>query len=113
MLPLFLLLGAVLPWREWAAFEPAAFAFVAAVLLLRRPPLLLALARPLGLRRRDATFAGWFGPIGVSALFYLAHSLKKGVDDPRLFPAGTLAVAASVLAFGLTASPGRRAYAQS
>ena len=113
VLPLFLLLGAVLPWREWAAFGPGALAFVAAVLLLRRPPLLLALARPLGLARRDAVFTGWFGPMGISAVFYLAHSLDKGVDDPRLFAAGTLAVAASVLAFGVTAAPGRRAYARS
>jgi hypothetical protein len=51
--------------------------------------------------------------MGVSAVFYLAHSLDKGVNDPRLFAAGTLAVAASVLAFGVSASPGRMAYAQS
>lgn len=113
VLPLFLVFGAVLPWQDWVAFGPAALVFVAAVLLLRRPPLLVALARPLGLTWRDATFAGWFGPIGVSALFYLAHSLDKGVADPRLFAAGSLAVAVSVVAFGLTASPGRNAYAES
>ncbi|MDQ4021527.1 MAG: cation:proton antiporter [Actinomycetota bacterium] len=111
VLPLFLVLGTVLPWQEWAEFGPAAIAFVAAVLLLRRLPFVLALARPLGLRWRDATFTGWFGPMGVSAVFYLAHSLEEGVSDPRLFAAGTLAVAASVLAFGVTASPGRKAYA--
>ena len=111
VLPLFLVLGTVLPWREWAAFGPAALAFVAAILLLRRPPFILALARPLGLRWRDATFTGWFGPMGVSAVFYLAHSLEEGVSDPRLFAAGTPAVSASVLAFGVTASPGRKAYA--
>ncbi|MDQ3990280.1 MAG: cation:proton antiporter [Actinomycetota bacterium] len=113
VLPLFLVLGAVLPWQEWVAFGPAAVAFVAAVLLLRRLPLVLVLARPLGLRWRDATFTGWFGPMGVSAVFYLAHSLDEGVSDPRLFAAGTLAVAASVLAFGVSASPGRKAYARS
>lgn len=110
VLPLFLVLGAVLPWQEWVAFGPAAVAFVAAVLLLRRLPLILALARPLGLRWRGATFTGWFGPMGVSAVFYLAHSLDEGVNDPRLFAAGTLAVTASVLTFGVTASPGRKAY---
>ncbi|MBA3892046.1 MAG: hypothetical protein H0X64_16125, partial [Gemmatimonadaceae bacterium] len=71
--------------------------------LLRRLPLILALARPLGLGPRDATFVGWFGPMGVSAVFYLSHSQEDGVSDPRLFAAGTLAVAVSVLAFGLTA----------
>jgi NhaP-type Na+/H+ or K+/H+ antiporter len=113
VLPLFLVLGTVLPWREWAAFGPAAVAFVVAVLVLRRLPIILALARPLGLRWRDAAFTGWFGPMGVSAVFYLAHSLEEGVGDPRLFTAGTLAVAASVLAFGVSASPGRMAYVRS
>jgi len=112
VLPLFLALGIVLPWREWAGFGPAAIAYVAAVLLLRRPPLVLALAPVLRLRRRDAAFAGWFGPMGVSAVFYLAYSMAEGANDPRLFAAGTLAVAASVLAFGLSASPVRALYAR-
>ncbi|WP_435109673.1 cation:proton antiporter domain-containing protein [Nocardiopsis synnemataformans] len=111
-LPVFVLLGAVLPWREWAGFGPAALAFVLAVLLLRRPPVLMVLTRPLGLRPRDAAFAGWFGPMGVSALFYAAHSAHEGVHDPRLFAAVTLAVTASVVAHGVTASPLRRMYAR-
>ncbi len=112
VIPLFVILGAVLPWSEWAAFGPAAAAFVAVVLLLRRPPLVLALGRALGLTTTQAAFTGWFGPIGVSAVFYLAHSMHEGASDPRLFAAGTLAVAASVVAFGLTGSPGRRLYAR-
>lgn len=41
------------------------------ILLLRRPPIMLALAGKLGsLRtRKDTLFTAWFGPIGVSALF--------------------------------------------
>ncbi|WP_150254187.1 cation:proton antiporter domain-containing protein [Nocardiopsis deserti] len=111
-LPVFVLLGAVLPWREWVGFGPAALAFVLAVLLLRRPPVLMVLTRPLGLRPRDAAFAGWFGPMGVSALFYAAHSVHEGVHDPRLFAAVALAVTASVVAHGVTASPLRRLYAR-
>ncbi|MEY9212392.1 cation:proton antiporter [Thermobifida halotolerans] len=112
-LPLFVLLGAVLPWREWIGFGPVALLFVVAVLLLRRPPLILALFRPLGLRPRDAAFLGWFGPMGISALFYLAHSIDKGVHDPRLFAAVSLAVTASVLVHGITSSPAVRVYARS
>ncbi|MBI9115922.1 cation:proton antiporter domain-containing protein [Sanguibacter suaedae] len=112
VLPLLLVLGAVLPWSDWGALGPAAVLFVVLVLGVRRLPVVLALARPLGLRLRDATFVGWFGPMGVSAVFYLAHSAHEGADDPRLFAAGTLAVAASVVAFGLTGTPGRRAYAR-
>ncbi len=110
VLPVFVLLGAVLPWQDWAAFGPAALLFVAGVLLLRRPPVVLAMARILGLRVRSAAFAGWFGPMGVSALFYLAHSRHEGVTDPQVFAAGTLAIAASVVASGLTSSPLRRLY---
>jgi NhaP-type Na+/H+ or K+/H+ antiporter len=110
VLPVFVLLGVVLPWQDWAAFGPAALFFAGAVLLLRRPPVVVALARALGLRLRTAAFAGWFGPMGVSALFYLAHSRHEGVTDPRSFAAGTLAVTVSVLAAGLTSSPLRRLY---
>lgn len=113
VLPVFVLLGVVLPWRDWAEFGPAAALFVAAVLLVRRPPVVLAFARVLRLEWREAAFAGWFGPMGVSALFYLAHSIDKGVHDPRLFAAGTLAVTASVVAHGVTSSPLRRVYASS
>jgi NhaP-type Na+/H+ or K+/H+ antiporter len=102
----------VLPWSDWAQLGPAGALFVAAVLLVRRPPIVVAFARPLRIPRRDAAFMGWFGPIGVSAIFYLAHAMHEGVDDPRLFAAGTLAVTSSVVAFWLTSSPGRRLYAR-
>lgn len=110
VLPIFLLLGVLLPWSAWRDLGAAAVVFPVLVLLLRRPPVLLVLARPLGLRLRDAVFLGWFGPIGVSALFYLALSADEGVVDSRLWAAGSLVVAASTLAHGVTAAPGRRLY---
>lgn len=111
-LPVFVLLGIMLPWREWIGFGPAAAAFVVAVLLLRRLPWIVLAHRPLGLRPRGSAFLGWFGPMGVSALFYAVHSAHEGVHDPRLFAAVTLAVTASVVAHGLTSSPLRRLYAR-
>ncbi|MGY1842765.1 cation:proton antiporter domain-containing protein [Modestobacter sp. SYSU DS0875] len=110
VLPLFLLLGILLPWSAWVDLGWGAVLFPVAVLLLRRLPVLLALARPLGLRLRDAVFLGWFGPIGVSALFYLSFSEEEGVSDPRLWAAGTLVVAASTVAHGISSAPGRRLY---
>ncbi|MGY5883511.1 cation:proton antiporter domain-containing protein [Modestobacter lacusdianchii] len=110
VLPLFLLLGIELPWSAWADLGWAAVVFPVAVLLLRRLPVLLALTRPLGLRLRDGVFLGWFGPIGVSAVFYLTFSVEEGVTDPRLWAAGTLVVAASTLAHGVSSAPGRRLY---
>lgn len=112
VLPLFTVLGATLPWAGWRALGPMAVVLVLGVLLLRRPPVVLALGRALGLVRRDALFVGWFGPIGVSAIFYLAHARHEGVTSPALFAAGTLLVTASVVAYGLTATPGRRLYAR-
>jgi len=110
VLPVFVVLGVVLPWADWGRFGPAALGFCALVLVARRLPVVAALSRPLGLPGRDAAFVGWFGPMGVSAIFYLAHAAHRGADDPRLFAAGTLAVTASIVVFGLTASPGRALY---
>ncbi len=110
VLPLFLLLGIELPWSQWADLGWVAVVFPVAVLLLRRLPVLLALVRPLGLRLRDGVFLGWFGPIGVSAAFYLMFSEEEGVTDPRLWAAGSLVVAASTVVHGVTAAPGRHLY---
>ena len=110
VLPLFLLLGTELPWSAWADLGWRAPLLVVAVLLLRRPPALMLLRRPLGLAWRDALFMGWFGPIGVSALFYLSFSADEGVTDPRLWPVGSLLVAASTVVYGVSATPGRHLY---
>jgi NhaP-type Na+/H+ or K+/H+ antiporter len=110
VLPLFLLLGTQLPWTQWRELGWTAVVLPVAILVLRRPPVLLTLARPLGLRLRDALFLGWFGPIGVSALFYVSFSEEEGVTDPRLWAVGTLVVAASTFAHGVSAAPGRRLY---
>ena len=110
IVPVFLVIGAALPFGEWRAFGWGAVAFAAGVLLLRRPPVVLLLQKLLGLQMRDAVFAGWFGPIGVSAVFYLVLTEHEGVRDPRLFAAGTLAVAVSTLAHGISTAPARRAY---
>lgn len=112
VLPVFVLLGVELPWAAWADLGAAGVALVVTVLLLRRLPVLLLLARPLGLRLRDAVFLGWFGPIGVSALFYLVFSHSEGVTDPRLWAAGTLLVTASTVVHGVSSAPGRRAYSR-
>lgn len=112
VLPLFAVLGAVLPWAAWADWGWRAVAFAVLVLLVRRLPFLTVLRRPLGLQPHQAHFMGFFGPMGVSALFYLAHARHEGVHDPQLFAAVTLAVAASVVAFGFSATPVRRGYAR-
>lgn len=112
VLPYFLLVGVVLPWKEWGALGGGVLLFAVAVMLLRRPPAVLALGRLLGLRLRDSAFVGWFGPIGVSAVFYLALSVEEGVKDPRLFAAGMAVVAISTVVHGVTGMLGRKLYAK-
>lgn len=111
VIPLFALLGAVLPWADWRELGWGTGVFMLGILLLRRFPVVLALGAPLGVARHQAAFMGAFGPMGVSALFYLAHARHEGVQDPAFFAVVTLAVTVSVLAFGLTAAPARQRYA--
>jgi NhaP-type Na+/H+ or K+/H+ antiporter len=110
VLPLFLAFGAILPWTEWRSLGWSGLAFAVLVLLLRRPPVVYLLRRPLGLARPDAVYLGWFGPIGVSALFYLTLESERLSIDPVVLVAGSLVVAVSTVVHGLTAALGRVAY---
>lgn len=110
--PVFLLLGALLPWGAWAELGWTGLAFVAAVLALRRLPALLLL-RPLlpALRaREDILFAGWFGPIGVGALYYAALAQRQ-LGEESIWNLVTLLVVGSLLAHGLSAAALTRRYA--
>lgn len=111
VLPVFALLGVVLPWSGWAELGWGGLVFVLVALVLRRLPVVLALRRPLRLSWADAVWLGWFGPIGVAGIFYLALAHQLGVTDPVVWHAGTLVVVASTAVHGMTALPSRRAYA--
>jgi len=113
-LPVFLLFGAVLPWREWAALGPAGVGAAALVVVFRRlPALWLGSGWLPGINgRRDALFVGWFGPIGVSSLLYAAIAVRHGSDE-RVWSFCTLAIALSVLVYGITAAPFIRWYGRS
>ncbi|MGY1737305.1 cation:proton antiporter domain-containing protein [Geodermatophilus sp. SYSU D00684] len=110
VLPLFVALGVVLPWSAWADLGWSGPVLALAVLLLRRLPIVWLLRRPLGLGRADAAFLGWFGPIGVSALFYLALEAERLAVDPVVLAAGSLVVAASTVVHGVSSSPARVLY---
>lgn len=111
VLPLFVLLGVALPWSTWTDMGWPVVAFALAVLALRRLPWIAALRRPLRFDWPSTAYYGWFGPIGASALFYLALAHEEGVTDERLFGAGTMVIALSVVAHGISAAPGRRRFA--
>lgn len=110
VIPVFVLLGVVLPWHDWAELGWGGAAFVVIALLLRRLPVMIALKRPLQADWAQVLWLGWFGPIGVAAIFYLGHVHERGATDPRLWAAGTLVVAVSTFAHGLSAGPARRLY---
>lgn len=111
VLPFFLVLGVMLPWSEWQQLGWPVVLLALAVLVLRRLPVLFALMRPLGVRAPDAAYLGWFGPVGVSALFYLTlEAARLGAAHHELLAAGTFIVVASTVAHAVTSSPGRAAY---
>lgn len=113
VLPLFVLVGATLPWRSWLDLGWRAVALALAVLLLRRIPILLVLGRPLRLKIRDSLYLGWFGPVGVSALFYLTLEADRMGVDETVLSAGSLVLVVSTVAFGLSGAGGRKLYAGS
>ena len=111
ILPVFVLLGLTIPWQGWLKLGWAGLLLALAVLLLRRLPAVLAL-KPV-LRRvrgtRDALFLGWFGPIGVAALYYANLSVSEaGVEEAWVV--GSLVICASIFVHGLSATPLTRLY---
>lgn len=111
ILPIFVLLGLTLPWEQWLGLGWAGLALVVAVLLFRRLPAVLALNPLLGRVRglQDALFLGWFGPIGVAALYYATLSVRE-TGAEIAWVAGSLIITASIVVHGVTAAPLTRLY---
>jgi sodium/hydrogen antiporter len=113
---IFVYIGTIIPWADYKSVELGLTAWRAAVLsitvlLLRRPPWLIASTKIIPALRdwKESSFAGWFGPIGVSAVFYIEVALKEIPEDGtrdklRAYynPLVLLLVFASVLAHGIT-----------
>ena len=105
-MPVFILFGLIAPWAEWGALGLQGLVLALLVLLLRRLPALLLL-RPWLPALRDwpiTLMMGWFGPIGVSALYY-ATLVSSRTGYNLAWTAGSLIVVASMLAHGVTAAP--------
>lgn len=110
-IPAFLLFGTHLPWGEWAALGWTGVALVVGVLLLRRLPMMFTLRRfvPPVESRADAALTGWFGPVGIAAIYYatLAHH-ETASEVPWVV--GSLVVTGSILAYGVTTTAGTKLY---
>lgn len=77
----FVWFGIVCPWPLFTSSIISLWRLVVlaiVILLLRRPVVLLLLQRPLWQidGTKEAAFVGFFGPIGVSALFYQHITLE-------------------------------------
>ncbi|MFC4261159.1 cation:proton antiporter [Marinobacter lacisalsi] len=113
-LPVFMLFGLMIPLREWLALGWSAPALILSVLLLRRLPVILLL-RPLIPDWRSlsmAGLAGWFGPIGISALYYGLY-IHRETGTGMAWVAVSLLVAASLIVHGVTAAPFGKWYGRS
>jgi NhaP-type Na+/H+ or K+/H+ antiporter len=112
-LPMFVIFGIALPLNEWAALGWPLVALALLVLLLRRPPvvMLLSMAWRRSLNSQDSAYLGWFGPLGIAAIYYaaLAHS---HLHDPFYWHAASALIFASIMIHGVSAAPLSRLYAR-
>lgn len=110
-LPMFIIFGVSLPFSAWGDASWFLVAFAMTILLLRRLPVLIGLSGALRgyFNHRDIAFLGWFGPIGIAAIYYatLAH---KHLGDPLFWHVASAVVFASILLHGVTAAPLTKAY---
>lgn len=118
----FIYIGAIIPFKDFgnAAFHLSVWRLIVLailILLLRRMPVILALYKfiPDLKTFREAVFVGWFGPMGVGAIFIATlarHHIPEPVNDgdtsqvdllqETIVPIVSMLVLASVLTHGLS-----------
>ncbi|SOV04827.1 related to Na+/H+-exchanging protein [Ustilago sp. UG-2017a] len=84
----FVYIGAIIPWSAYSSMELQLTGWRMVVLgitvlLLRRPPWVIAATKAIPALRdfKESAFAGWFGPIGVGAVFYIQVALRQLPED--------------------------------
>lgn len=106
LLPAFMLLGLALPLDQWVQLGWGAGAVIVAAVFLRRLVAVWML-RPL-IRsvhdRRETLFISWFGPVGISTL-YFAMVAQNHTGHQEIFVWATVAISASVVIHGTSTAP--------
>lgn len=113
-LPMFVVLGVALPLGAWLDLGWPLLAAIAFLLLFRRLPVVLAMSpwlRRDGFGNTDSRYMGWFGPIGVAAIFYAALSVNE-FGERLVWHVASAAIFASILVHGMTAAWLTKAYAR-
>jgi len=106
-LGIFVVFGALLTLDGLFTDGWAAVALVAFTLLLARPIAIWAALAGTGTDPATKGFMAWFGPKGVATMTFSLFVLAEGVPSgERIFNLAALCVFASVLAHGLTDTPG-------
>ena len=105
-IPVFVLFGISLPLSAWSSIWTGTLAFIAAILVLRRLPFIVLVAPLTRFFRnwRERLYVGWFGPVGIAAIFY-ALLVDERVPRLDLWPVVSLTVAVSILLHGIIATP--------
>jgi NhaP-type Na+/H+ or K+/H+ antiporter len=105
----FVFFGVTIPWNE---FKSNYFLVTALVIILRRLPEFLIFKRfiPQLFSNREAFFAGWFGPMGVGAVFFAYHAIitlehhnYSELINTILIPLVYCIVLGSIVVHGITA----------
>ncbi|MEG9327284.1 cation:proton antiporter [Salinimicrobium catena] len=113
-IPVFFILGLMLPWQEWIKMGWTPVWIIVLILFLKRLPALLLLMPVMPQFRKkiySVLIMGWFGPIGVAALYYAVLSKNKAhFEEAWIIP--SLIVAASTVVHGLTSVPLEKIYHQ-
>lgn len=111
-IPVFFIFGLMLPWNVWFSMGWNAIAIVLLILLLRRIPVFLILKPVLPQFKGkiyDILTIGWFGPIGVAALYFAMDSHEKtGLEDVWIIT--SLVVFGSTIVHGVMSVPYEKWY---
>jgi sodium/hydrogen antiporter len=111
-IPAFALIGLTIPLDGWVELGWTGVILAVAVLLIRRLPAMILVSRWVTPIRNwpDALFVGWFGPLGIGALYYASYVLvETGHEDAWI--AASLVIVSSIVVHGITATPFSHWYA--
>jgi NhaP-type Na+/H+ or K+/H+ antiporter len=106
-LGIFVVFGSLLTLHGLFADGWSAVALVAVTLLLARPVAVWVALSGLRVDRATKAFMSWFGPKGVATMTFALLILSEPIPgNTRIFDLAALVVVCSILAHGLTDTPG-------